>query len=112
MNKSKKMAIVKHRRKRKKMEERRKALALLSGGANKTALKTAVKKEIEIPQPVKALADMLKPKKAAAAKKPVAKKEKTEGCDGQKGRKAQESSGGQEAGCQKGKDRAGEGCGT
>ena len=77
MNKSKRMAIVKHRRKRKKLEAKRKALVLASGTANKPAVKTAVKKEIEIPQPVKALADMLKPKKAAAAKKPAAKKEKT-----------------------------------
>ena len=34
MNKSKRMALVKHRRKRKKREERRKALGLLSGASN------------------------------------------------------------------------------
>ncbi len=69
MNKRKKMAIIKHRRKRKKQELRRKALNLASGAANKPIIKAAAKKEIEIPKPVKALADMLKPKEAAPAKK-------------------------------------------
>jgi len=74
MNKRKKMAIIKHRRKRKKLELRRKALNLASGAANKPTIKAAVKKEIEIPKPVKALADILKPKEAAPAKKPAVKK--------------------------------------
>ena len=71
------MAIIKHRHKRKKFEERRKALNLASGITNKPAVKAA-KKEIEIPKPVKALADILKPKEVVAVKKPAVKKEKPE----------------------------------
>jgi hypothetical protein len=78
MNKRKKVAILKHRRKRKKLELKRKALVLASGGTIKPVIKAAPKKEKEMPKPVKALADILKPKEAAPAKKAPVKKGKVE----------------------------------
>ena len=77
MNKRKKMAIIKHRRKRKKFEERRKALSLLAG-SQRPVVKEPVKKEKDMPKPVKAIVDILKPKEAPAAKKAAPKKEKPE----------------------------------
>ncbi len=78
MNKRKRVALIKHRRKAKKLEVKRKALLLASGGAVKPVVKAAPKKEKEMPKPVKALADILKPKKTAPAKKAPVKKEKVE----------------------------------
>ena len=75
MNKRKKMAIIKHRRKRKKFEVRRKALSLLAG-SQRPVVKEPVKQEKEMPKPVKAIVDLLKPKAATAAKKVAPKKEK------------------------------------
>ena len=76
MNKRKKMAILKHRHKRKRAEERKKALLIASGGTFKPVVKVAPKKEKELPKPVKALADMLKPKKAKPVHKATPAKEK------------------------------------
>lgn len=72
------MAILKHRRKRKKLEEKRKALLFASGTAVKPLIKTAHKKEIA--KPVKVLTEVLKPKKeeATTGKKTVTGKEKIE----------------------------------
>lgn len=78
MNKRKRVAIFKHRVKKKKLEERRKALLLASGGTIKPVVKAAPKKEKEMPKPVKALADILKPKETAPVKKAAPKKEKVE----------------------------------
>ncbi len=75
MNKTKRMAILKHRRKRKKLEEKRKALLLASGtGVNRTVHKK------EIAKPVKAITEILKPKKEGtpAVKKTGTGKEKIE----------------------------------
>jgi hypothetical protein len=74
MNKRKKMAILKHRHKRKRSEERRKALLVASGGAAKPVFKAAPKKEKELPKPVKALADILKQKEAKPVHKAVKEK--------------------------------------
>lgn len=74
MNKRKRVAILKHRRKAKKLEEKRRASLIGSGGVSRPAVKVAPKKEIAIPKPVKALADILKPKEAVVAKKPATKK--------------------------------------
>jgi hypothetical protein len=77
MNKRKKVAIMKHRHKKKRAELRRKGLILASGGTIKPMIKVAPKKEKEMPKPVKALADMLKPKEASQIKKATPpKKEK------------------------------------
>jgi hypothetical protein len=78
MNKRKRVALMKHRRKAKKLEAKRKAYVLASGGIVKPVVKAAPKKEKEMPKPVKALADILKPKEAAPVKKAPAKKEKVE----------------------------------
>ncbi len=78
MNKRKRVALIKHRRKAKKLETKRKALLLASGGAVRPVVKAAPKKEKEMPKPVKALAEILKPKETAPAKKAPVKKEKVE----------------------------------
>lgn len=72
MNKRKRVAILKHRHKAKKLEEKRRAL--VSGGVNRPAVRVAPKKEMEMPKPVKALAEILKSKEAVVAKKPATKK--------------------------------------
>lgn len=79
MNKTKRMAIMKHRRKKKKEEEKKKALMLSSAGVG-PAVKVALKEEREVPKPVKALAGILKPKESrgGAVRKAAPKKQKVE----------------------------------
>lgn len=76
MNKRKKVAIMKHRHKKKRAELRKKAVLIAAGSIIKPAVKVTPQKEKEMPKGVKALADMLKPKEPSPVKKTVSKKEK------------------------------------